>query len=328
MVSYKIIKYSPFYKSLWNDFNEICHNSSFLFNRNYIEYHYDKFQDYSLLIFDNEELKAILPGNIVNNSYYSHQGLTYGGLAYNKETKLLDIIRIFYHILKYLHQQNINLIYYKCLPKIYNLLPSDEMDWVLFKLSAVSYRRDCSLSILNSNPVPFQNRRLRLIKKAAKLNPIILEEKKPGIEKFWCEILEPNLLTKFGVKPVHSINEILYLMNKFPTNIKHFNIYEGRNLMAGTTIYINNNVAHAQYISGNENGRKNGFLDYLFSYLITNTFKDFKYFDFGICNENAGRDLNIGLLEWKEGFGARTIIHDFYEIKTENYQFLNTFCVN
>lgn len=39
-----------------------------------------------------------------------------------------------------------------------------------------------------------------------------------------------------------------------------------------------------------------------------------KYFDFGISNENNGRFLNRGLIAQKEGFGARTIVHDFYEL--------------
>jgi hypothetical protein len=38
------------------------------------------------------------------------------------------------------------------------------------------------------------------------------------------------------------------------------------------------------------------------------------YFDFGISNERGGRILNEGLADYKEGFGARAVAHDFYEL--------------
>ena len=57
---------------------------------------------------------------------------------------------------------------------------------------------------------------------------------------------------------------------------------------------------------------------YLFGSLIEQ-YKDKRFFDFGISNENEGHALNYGLLDWKEGFGARCYAHDFYEIATADY---------
>ena len=89
--------------------------------------------------------------------------------------------------------------------------------------------------------------------------------------------------------------------------------------MAGTTLFITPNVIHAQYISASEEGRKNGALDFLFDFLI-NKYKNSKlYFDFGIVNENSGKDINKGLLDWKEGFGARAYAHRFYKTNTSNF---------
>ena len=39
-----------------------------------------------------------------------------------------------------------------------------------------------------------------------------------------------------------------------------------------------------------------------------------RYFDFGISNEQGGRKLNRGLIDQKEGFGARAVVHDHYAI--------------
>jgi lipid II:glycine glycyltransferase (peptidoglycan interpeptide bridge formation enzyme) len=39
----------------------------------------------------------------------------------------------------------------------------------------------------------------------------------------------------------------------------------------------------------------------------------------GISNENNGKDLNIGLLNWKQGFGSEIFQNDFHIIDTNNY---------
>jgi lipid II:glycine glycyltransferase (peptidoglycan interpeptide bridge formation enzyme) len=36
--------------------------------------------------------------------------------------------------------------------------------------------------------------------------------------------------------------------------------------------------------------------------------------DFGISTELDGRQLNAGLIDYKEGFGARAVNYDFYEM--------------
>jgi hypothetical protein len=58
--------------------------------------------------------------------------------------------------------------------------------------------------------------------------------------------------------------------------------------------------------------------------LITTIYNDKVYFDFGISNENEGKNINLGLLNWKQSFGASPIVHDFYEIDTANHQLLNS----
>ena len=61
-----------------------------------------------------------------------------------------------------------------------------------------------------------------------------------------------------------------------------------------------------------------GALDGLFDYLISQVYAAKSYFDFGISTEQGGRYLNEGLIFQKEGFGARTVVYDAYELKIEN----------
>ena len=51
----------------WNDYVSRAKNSSFLFYREYMDYHSDRFEDYSLMFYIENKLYAILPANRVNN---------------------------------------------------------------------------------------------------------------------------------------------------------------------------------------------------------------------------------------------------------------------
>ena len=79
-------------------------------------------------------------------------------------------------------------------------------------------------------------------------------------------------------------------------------------------VYENSTVAHAQYISASEEGKKSAALDALFAWLINDVYRDKRYFDFGISTEDNGRILNEGLIDQKEGFGARGVVHDHYQL--------------
>jgi len=156
-----------------------------------------------------------------------------------------------------------------------------------------------------------------------KKNGLIIKEEL-NFELFWNEILIPNLDKKHQVRPVHSVDEIKLLYSRFPENIRHFNVYHDGKIVAGTTVFITDKVAHPQYISGNAQKNELGSLDYLYHHLITEIFKDKIVFDFGISNEEQGTKINEGLLFWKESFGAKTVTQGFYEVETKNYKLLES----
>jgi hypothetical protein len=323
MNSYKIIKYTSEHYQMWNNFVANAKNATFLFHRDFMEYHADRFQDFSLLIFDEKEkLKAILPANILDNKLYSHQGLTYGGLVLDKNCKLSDVIHMNYQLLKYLSEAGIDSLQLKIIPTIYNTFPSDEMEYVSFLLDANLLRRDAIAILDLSNKIEVSRVRKRGIQTGKKHLLQIVEE--DVFDSFWNELLIPNLNSKYNTNPVHSLQEITYLKSKFPKLIRQFNVYFEDVIVGGVTVFVTKNVIHPQYISGNKAfNTLYGGLDYLYNHLITNVFKDEKYFDFGISNENSGRNLNESLHYWKESFGARTIVQNFYEIETKNFDKLN-----
>jgi hypothetical protein len=117
---------------------------------------------------------------------------------------------------------------------------------------------------------------------------------------------------------VHTLAEMEQLKEKFPNEIRLFVARKEDEILAGTLIYETTQVAHAQYIASSPQGRTIGALDGLFEHLISQVFNTKRYFDFGISTEQGGRYLNEGLIFQKEGFGARTVVYDSYELKIGN----------
>jgi GNAT acetyltransferase-like protein len=157
----------------------------------------------------------------------------------------------------------------------------------------------------------FQERRRRGIKKAQAAGVVVRQTE--DYDTFW-PVLEGNLERVHGVRPVHSLAEIRHLQRLFPQHIKLFGSYLGGRMLAGVVVFENARLAHAQYISASEEGKQLGALDVLFSSLITEHYAAKDYFDFGISTERGGLHLNAGLIEQKEGFGARAVVHDCYEL--------------
>jgi len=321
MTKYTVKKYEQKDFAIWNDFIGQAKNATFLFHRNFMEYHKERFDDFSLLIFENQKLVSVFPANKLGNSVHSHQGLTYGNLVYNDTTRLSSIIEIFQSVLIFLNENKISKLNIKILPSIYNLKPAEEILYSLFLAEAKLIRRD-SLSVIDLSQDNILSKiRKRNFKKGASKKLIIKEEN--DFDSFWDKILIPNLHKKHNAKPVHSIEEISRLKSLFPQNIHQFNVYFEDTIIAGTTVFETETVAHCQYISKNEDENNLGSLDFLFQYLIQERFAQKRFFDFGISNENQGKNLNEGLSYWKESFGAGTIVHDFYEVETSNYTLLN-----
>lgn len=308
--------------ALWNDFISKAKNATFLFHRNFMEYHNDRFDDYSLMVFDENKLVAVLPANRVNNALFSHQGLTYGGLVLLNKSKLSDVISIFKTLLQFLSENGIEKINLKTIPSFYCDDFSEELEYCMFLLNAQLVRRD-ALSVLHlKKTIKPLKTRLESIRRGEKKGLVIKEES--NFELFWNQILIPNLDKKHQSKPVHTFKEMERLHQNFPDNIRQFNVYYNDEIVAGTTMFLTNKVAHPQYISGNEKKNELGSLDYLYYYLITEVFKDKSYFDFGPSHEDNGRKIKEGILFWKESFGAKTTIQNFYEIETQNYPLLET----
>jgi hypothetical protein len=307
----KITRYEKKYKELWDAFIAKSKNGTFLFYRDYMEYHSDRYTDFSLMFFDDDRLIAVIPANIKDGTLFSHAGLTYGGIVSDQEMKVSLMIKIFDSLKDFLKTQSINKLNYKVVPHIYHTLPAEEDLYSLYLHKARLIRRDVASTIFLGERAPLNKGTKSWINKNNKNG---LEVKRSYEFSKFISLEEEILKRKYGIKPVHTAAEIQLLASKFPENIKLFVVNQRNDMIAGTIIYETKNVAHAQYSASNIQGQKLGASHFLFGFLINEYYKNKRYFDFGISTENNGRYLNHGLICFKERFGARATTYDFYEM--------------
>jgi hypothetical protein len=276
-----------------------------------MEYHSDRFEDFSLMVYDEKKLVAVLPANRVGETVYSHQGLTYGGLVLPLKIKANVTIEIIDAVVLFLKQNAVLELLYKQLPILYFSKVSNEIDYFLLQKGAHLLRKDMNLAINLSKDLMISKSKLKHFNKS-NANLQIVEE--TDFTFFWNYVLQPRLKDKYNLKPVHNLAEISLLKSYFPDNIKQFSAYFEEQIVAGITIFDFGNVIKSQYGSTTKEGEQLRALDFLYITLINKYKKEGKlYFDMGIVNENEGKEFNSGLLNQKEELGCDIYNQDYYK---------------
>lgn len=312
MSNIRVDRYGAEHKRAWDDFVTKSKNGVFLFQRDYMEYHADRFPDHSLVFYDERgKIVALLPATVSNDVISSHAGLTFGGLVTDGGMKVGLMLDVFDAMIETLRAQHLRQLVYKAVPHIYHRLPAEEDLYALFRHGAQLSRRDVSVTIEQGSRLPFSKGRKWALKQAEKAG--LKVDRSFDFDRF-MSIEEQVLGEKYQTRPVHTAAELKRLAERFSDNIKLFAAHQNASMIAGVVIYESEQVAHAQYIGANDEGRASGAVDLIMNYLIDDYYATKRYFDFGISTEDSGRYLNAGLVENKQGYGARAIVHDFYEL--------------
>jgi hypothetical protein len=317
----QVVRYNENYAEQWNNFVEQSNTPCLLFDRNFINYHKNRFLDHSLLFFEKNKLVALLPANQKENCLFSHEGLTFGGIIIKPFTKYVVKEQIINALLAYCQEQNFDNLFIKQLPTFLQIAP-DESDVFLWKShNSQTTHLDLNCVIDFSQNAMWQDQKYRHIDKAKKANLVISQTQIDvdsyntchAYAEFW-EILAQNLLTRFGLSPVHNLNEINYLQKKFPVKISLYVAKKEDKIVAGTVLFDYGQAIHAQYIAANKIGKEIGALDFLFSEIIPKLKNKYRFLSFGISNTRKGYEVNQGLLAWKQGFGGVICVHEQLKI--------------
>lgn len=286
-------------------------NGTFLFDRCYMDYHSDRFEDCSLMVYRKGQLFALLPGNRKGNVFVSHQGLTYGGFVTDAQATAEHVCEAFVAVNEWLRTEDFRKVVYKPVPWIYQLLPAEEDVYALFvRCHARLVERDVSSTVFLHHRLKFTESRLSGIRKARRCGFEVRES--DDIDAFWT-ILSENLRVKYNTMPVHTASEMRLLKERFPDKIRLFMTYRGDVPMGGTVLYLTPQVVHTQYISASSEGKQLGALDLLFDYLLNEMDFHRPYFDFGTSARENSNEVLSSLIFQKQGFGGRSVCYDWYE---------------
>lgn len=307
-----IAKYNSENKTIWDEFIENSKDGTFMLKRDYMDYHKDRFEDFSLMFYEDDKLIAVMPASLHGSEVRSHGGLTYGGIISDNAMKQHRMMECFDRLKAFMKAKNVSRLVYKPTPYIYHKQPAQEDLYALFANGARLSRRDISSTIDLKDQIKMPKGRKAQISRA-KREGVMIEES-VDFETFID--LENQILSEYhNTKAVHTASELKLLKSKFEDKIQLWVAKYNSQIIAGTVIFLYDKVVHTQYMAADETAREIGGLDLLIKTLIDKFADEKEYFDFGISTENGGTVLNYGLIAQKEGFGGRGIVYDFYELE-------------
>ena len=313
---YRLQAYAPCHLERWNAFVACSVNGTFLFDRGFMDYHAHRFTDASLLIWRGEQLMALLPAHQEGDQCISHGGLSYGGLVVAQPLGAAALLSLLQTLQHYLAGQGVRSLLYKTIPSIYHQLPCEEDRYALFRCQAKLVRREV-LSVIGPGPAHWPKARRKPLSGALRrrggltLTRVQGADEPPAWAAFWV-LLAAELGERHHSAPVHSLDEMLLLAQRFAAHIHLRLAWQGDTVIAGMVLFDTATVSHVQYMAASPAARRCAALDQLIELAIEQAQSAGRWFDFGHSNEAGGQVLNEGLCFYKESFGASTVVHDHY----------------
>lgn len=309
-----IKRYEDQNRDTWDSFCRASKNPLFMFERNFMEYHKDRFTDHSLLFYEDDELVAVLPMNEDDNKLYSHAGLTYGGFITNTKMKQHLMNECFDALIEYAVSNGFESILYKAVPHIYHEQPAEEDRYALFRCNAKIAKIEPATVVNLSAPLKMPKGRKAQVSRAKREGVEVRELFEEADYHAFIDLENRVLGEHHGARAVHSGDEMYLLHSRFPEKIHLYGAFLEGEMIAGSVIYEYGQLIHTTYLAASEIARTIGALD-LTIVTMLERFKSSKlWFDFGISSEDGGRFMNQGLISQKEGFGGRTNVYDTWLI--------------
>lgn len=307
----EIVRYDPSLAEAWNETVRLSRNGHFQFLRPYMDYHSDRFPDASYLGRHKGRWVAAIPGHRQGEDCWaSHRGLSYGGMALSQELGTPDVIELFRALNRDLSGRGVRRCFWRPVPWIYHREPSEELLYLLHRQGAHLIARNLSTTIDVHAPRQFQRLRRRRVRCAQEAGLVCRPT--DDLERFW-PLVETRLEVKYGLHPVHTMDEVALLRGRLPDNIKLYGAFLGERMVAGCLAFLGEPVFHLQYLHASDEGRELGAPDLLVDWMLREPAAPFHWLHFGHSCEHNGAVLNGPLLFFKEGFGGRPVVLDEWE---------------
>ena len=299
-----VVRYHSGLKDEWDKFVKNSNTPLFIFERTFIEYHGDRYMDHSLLVYNDGILVAALPACEIDVQLICHRGLPFTDIITKLRKEWFDIDDIIIAILNYGRKNNIKKIEIELCPEIYKNIPSGETLYFLRKndfefcnqkLSAIVYLKDIEESRLY----------IKVSRIFIEKSEIIFNSN--DFESF-SNLISNNLNQKYQSKPIHSLEELLYLKEKFGDQIELV-LTKSNNVIVGAVLLFKlGQVIKGQYLTSIANNAS----DFMLSQIMLKYQKDYSYFDLGTSNSLQDNEINIKNLGFKCKLGGKAMCIDKY----------------
>lgn len=309
-----IVRYSPAEKETWNAFLGKAKNPLFMFYRDYMEYHSDRFVDHSLMFYRKGELAALFPANEKDDTLQSHGGLTCGGLILGMKSGQHAVDDCIDGLVEYAKKGGFKSVLYKAVPHIYHLQPAEEEIYALYRKGAELKYVSAATVINLKDPIKMAKGRKAQISRAKREGVIVKHLTTKEEYASFMGLENAVLESRHGARAAHSADEMYLLRARFPEQIHLFGAFLDGELIAGTILFEYAQVVHTQYMAANDVARRIGALDLTIATVIERYSASKLWLDLGTSMGRDGICLNDGLISQKEGFGGRTNVYEQWKI--------------
>ncbi len=315
----EVLAYEPTFQNRWNQFVETAKNGHFMFDRGYMDYHQDRFPDRSLVFLKNDKVVALLPAHGPTGdegdtgAVVSHGGLSFGGIISGRAMNVRMMLDVVDALLAFMGENGWSHLSYRAIPHIYHAYPAEEDLFALIERGAARINTKVGCALRIGSPPGYNKSRRHLLGSAKKQLDVEISETH-DLDGFY-DLLCESLQRRHGATPVHSREELRFLVERFPGNMKTFGALWKGELLAALMVFESPTCYRLQYKASNERGFAMHASDLIEDFLIRDYGQPGRWLDFGTSMLPGSEALDKTLIQYKESFGARALLQNTYRLE-------------
>jgi len=299
-------QYNLFYDWKFLKYNDV-------FNKN-INWHHLKIK-----IKGTNKVFAIVTGCIDDEKkeYFSCKGVSFGGFLWKNKINLVEYLQLVNAFKKYLTVNGIKKCVMNLPPFFYQLSINEESEYALinsgFSLKNVSITNIVELKDFNISKLSSTVAKQVQKQPADVIYEMIEGELKEGDLFEFYSVLKKDRELK-GAVPTHTREELIYLKNNLPQQIKFFQSKINGELASICVLFVvNKNIILNFYLAGNEKYKDVHAVKALMFHTIEWSAKNnYMYYDVGTSDVNG--KLLEGLFKFKKHFSGNGFLRKNFEI--------------
>lgn len=282
-------------------------NYTFMGTRKFLSYHKLRFEDRSLSVFCDEAWVASLPAAVDpkdSTAIISYPGATFGGLYFNKSLRSGDHSAVIKQIINYYKDMGYRKLTLRPVPTFYRNTPIEDDYYALSANGAqIDFcRPTCTIPLQTWGNLSVTKGRKSTKNKASAAGVEVLSGWH-WLDGFW-KTLEDNLMDLHQATPVHTLEEMKLLVDRFKDSMSLYVGVKDSRVLAGALCFVHQRVIHTQYMSNTPQGREYSVLDAVIHHAVKKASQDgFSYFDFGTSQKSDG-SIDEALYFYKQSFAA------------------------